>query len=168
MNNYLKKLSFLLTLSLALAFSCAGKKQISDEGKTSGIPSEQGMSEEGTSSDQGMGMGSMDKLARVYFDFNDATLRADAREALKNDAQVLKNNPNMNVSIEGHCDERGSVEYNLALGERRAESIKSYLTKLGISPSRMTTISYGEEKPLVYGHSEEAWSKNRRGEINPQ
>ena len=98
----------------------------------------------------------------VYFDFDDATLDYQAQELLKQKAMWLRDHPDANVVIEGHCDERGTNAYNLALGERRAESTKSFLVNLGISGTRMTTISYGEEKPVDMGQNEEAWAKNRR------
>jgi peptidoglycan-associated lipoprotein len=98
----------------------------------------------------------------VYFDFDDASLDFQAQEVLKQKAMWLRDNPDENVVIEGHCDERGTNAYNLALGERRAESAKAFLVNLGISSERLTTISYGEEKPLDPGHNEEAWAKNRR------
>ena len=98
----------------------------------------------------------------VYFDFDNATLDYQAQELLKQKAMWLRDFPDANVVIEGHCDERGTNAYNLALGERRAESAKAFLVNLGISDARLTTISYGEEKPLDMGQNEEAWAKNRR------
>lgn len=98
----------------------------------------------------------------IYFDYDKSNLRSEAQEVLKSKAGWLRDNPDVNVTIEGHCDERGTNAYNLALGDRRANSAKSYLIDLGISGSRLTTISYGEERPLVPGHNEEAWAKNRR------
>jgi peptidoglycan-associated lipoprotein len=98
----------------------------------------------------------------VYFDFDNATLDYQAQELLKQKAMWLRDNPDANAVIEGHCDERGTNAYNLALGERRAESTKAFLVNLGISGARLTTISYGEEKPLDMGQNEEAWAKNRR------
>jgi peptidoglycan-associated lipoprotein len=98
----------------------------------------------------------------VHFDYDKSNLRSDAQEVLKSKAGWLRDNPDVNVTIEGHCDERGTNAYNLALGDRRANSAKSYLIDLGIAGSRLTTISYGEERPLVPGHNEEAWAKNRR------
>lgn len=98
----------------------------------------------------------------VYFAFDDATLDYQAQELLKQKAMWLRDYPDANVVIEGHTDERGTNAYNLALGERRAESAKTFLENLGISAARMTTISYGEEKPVDMGQNEEAWAKNRR------
>ena len=101
-------------------------------------------------------------LKTVYFDFDKANLRPEAKELLKVNAQVLKDNPDVTVSIEGHCDERGTVEYNLALGERRANAARQYLVDMGVAAARIRTISYGEERPADPGHNEGAWAKNRR------
>ena len=104
----------------------------------------------------------------IYFDFDKSNLKPDAQEVLKRKATFLKANPNDNVLIEGHCDERGTNEYNLALGDRRANSAKKFLMNLGIAESRIRTISYGEEQPLDPGHNEAAWAKNRRCEFKLQ
>lgn len=98
----------------------------------------------------------------VYFDFDKYNLKPKAREILADKAYWLKKNPSVKIYIEGHCDERGTNEYNLALGERRANSAKMYLTSLGISPGRLGTISYGEERPIDPSRNEVAWAKNRR------
>ena len=105
-------------------------------------------------------------LETVYFDFDKSDLRQDARDVLSKNAEaLLKKIADAKVKIEGHCDERGSDEYNLALGERRAKSVAKYLTTLGIKADRISTISYGKEKPAVQGSDESAWSKNRRAEF---
>jgi peptidoglycan-associated lipoprotein len=101
-------------------------------------------------------------LKDVFFDFDQAVLREDARKVLADNAQWLRANPAAKVAIEGHCDERGSSEYNLALGERRARATREYLVAAGISESRISTISYGKERPFVLGHDESAWKWNRR------
>lgn len=101
----------------------------------------------------------------VYFAFDDYTLNNDAQSRLQGLADHLKATQGAVVQVEGHCDERGSIEYNLALGERRAQSVKSYLGQLGVEASRLSTISYGEEKPAAEGHDETSWSKNRRAEF---
>jgi len=98
----------------------------------------------------------------IYFGFDQSSLSADAQMILRRKAKWMRNNPGTSIIIEGHCDERGTTEYNLALGDRRAESVKKFLATLGLSVTRMATISYGEEKPLDPGHNEYAWSKNRR------
>ena len=101
-------------------------------------------------------------LKDIYFDFDKYTIRPGDAEILKAIAAVLKKYPSVKIQIEGHCDERGTNEYNLALGERRANSTKDYFLSLGISKDRLSAISYGEERPLDPGHNEEAWAKNRR------
>ena len=101
--------------------------------------------------------------ANIYFEFDRAELNPDARVVLGNMADWLTKNPDYFLRIEGHCDERGTNEYNLALGDQRAESAKAFLVDLGVQGSRLSTISYGEERPLDPGHNEEAWAKNRRG-----
>jgi peptidoglycan-associated lipoprotein len=101
----------------------------------------------------------------VYFDFDQATLSDLAKETLVRNAEWLRSNPQVRVQIEGHCDERGTAEYNLALGQRRAEAVRGYLASLGIDGSRLVTISYGKERPADPGHSEEAWARNRRVEF---
>ena len=98
----------------------------------------------------------------VQFEFDSAKLSMEAQEILRRKAEWLEENPRAKVIIEGHCDERGTNEYNLALGDRRAFSSKSFLVDLGISGSRLTTVSYGEERPLDLGADEDAWAKNRR------
>ncbi|HWW17068.1 MAG TPA: peptidoglycan-associated lipoprotein Pal [Candidatus Saccharimonadales bacterium] len=99
----------------------------------------------------------------AYFDFNKADVRADARDALTKTAEFLRNNPGIRVTIEGHCDERGSTEYNLALGDRRAGAVKQYLVSLGISADRISTVSFGKEKPFCTQSNESCWQQNRRG-----
>ncbi|MFZ2950496.1 MAG: peptidoglycan-associated lipoprotein Pal [Desulfuromonadaceae bacterium] len=102
----------------------------------------------------------------VYFDFDKSDLRQDARDVLsKNAAIILKSLADAKIQIEGHCDERGSAEYNLALGERRAISSLKYLTTLGVKAENLSIISYGKEKPAVVGSDEAAWAKNRRAEF---
>ena len=101
-------------------------------------------------------------LKPIHFDFDKYDIRPADTEILKGNSAFLKKFPNVKIQIEGHCDERGTNEYNLALGERRANSTKKYITSLGITADRVSTISYGEEKPMDPGHNEEAWTKNRR------
>lgn len=101
-------------------------------------------------------------LRDVHFAFDSYELDDEARAVLRENAEWLQENPREKVEIEGHCDERGTVEYNLALGAKRARAVKDYLTSLGIAAERMTTISYGEELPLCTEHTEECWARNRR------
>jgi peptidoglycan-associated lipoprotein len=99
---------------------------------------------------------------RVFFDFDSYVIRPDGEETLKKQAAWLFQYPQYNATVEGHADERGTREYNLALGERRASAVKNYLVALGIDPSRIQTISYGKERPEALGHDEDAWAQNRR------
>ncbi len=101
----------------------------------------------------------------IYFDFDKYNIRADQKKRLIANAEFLKRNPRLIVRIEGNCDERGTNEYNMALGERRAMSAKKYLVDLGIAAERIKIISYGEERPLNRGHDEYAWSQNRRDDF---
>ena len=99
----------------------------------------------------------------VFFDFDKADLRPDARQALNTNVQVLRSNGQLRLTVEGHSDERGTNEYNLALGERRAKAVRDYLVAAGIEATRISIISYGEERPFILGHDETAWRWNRRG-----
>jgi len=120
-------------------------------------------------SDDSVANRSLDDLNRdsplkpVYFGLDSADLDDVGRAAASANAEVLKRYSTWVVTIEGHCDERGTAEYNLALGERRATAVKTYLTSLGISPDRVRTVSYGKEFPFNPGHTEDAWNQNRRG-----
>lgn len=102
----------------------------------------------------------------VYFDYDRSDIRSEFYQIIKLNAKYLNNNPNAQVTVAGHCDERGSREYNLALGERRALSVKNALVVEGVNPSRINVVSFGEDMPAMEGHSESAWSKNRRAEFN--
>jgi len=101
-------------------------------------------------------------IQNIYFDFDKSSIRPDAREILKANAEIFTKNSAAQIVLEGYCDERGTAEYNMALGERRAQETKQYLTNLGIAASRMETVSYGEERPLDPGQNEAAWAQNRR------
>ena len=107
-------------------------------------------------------------LRSIYFDFDDSSLKSEARQGLRHNADVLLANPDLSVQIEGNCDERGSDEYNLALGMRRAEAAMRYLQDLGVDASRLDTLSYGEENPQVSGSGEAAWARNRRDDFQPR
>jgi peptidoglycan-associated lipoprotein len=104
-------------------------------------------------------------LKDVFFDFDKKTIREDQKAALNEDVAWLKANGQVKLTIEGHCDERGTAEYNIGLGERRANAVKAYLVGAGIAADRLATISYGKERPFVLGHDESAWKWNRRGHL---
>ncbi len=106
-----------------------------------------------------------ENMRKVFFELNKVRLTDESRAALRENAAWLREHPNIKVQIEGHCDERGTIDYNLSLSERRAISVRSYLSSLGIEPARIFTISYGEERPVELGHDEGAWAQNRRVEF---
>jgi peptidoglycan-associated lipoprotein len=118
--------------------------------------------------DEGIDSRSLDELNRnsplrpAFFLLDSSDLDDAGRSVVTSNVEVLKKNPQWVVTIEGHCDERGTAEYNLALGERRAAAVKTYMVSLGIAPDRLRTVSYGKEFPFDQGHTEDAWSKNRR------
>jgi peptidoglycan-associated lipoprotein len=103
----------------------------------------------------------------IYFDFDKNDLTKDSRETLRENVDYLKSNPDINIVLEGHTDERGTTEYNLSLGQRRALEVKKYYTQLGIAANRIATTSYGHEKPVDFRKNESGWAKNRRAETKP-
>lgn len=125
---------------------------------------------DGNADANGAGNQGDSSIRDIYFNYDDHTLSEEARSALSGNAAHLREMSAMRVTIEGHCDERGTVEYNLALGQRRADATRDYLVDLGVESSRVSTISYGEERPFEMGHEESAWSQNRRAHfrvVNP-
>jgi peptidoglycan-associated lipoprotein len=104
-------------------------------------------------------------LTRIHFDFDRSEVKPEYESTMRDNAAWMNSHSNTNVTVEGHCDERGSVEYNIALGDRRANSARRYLKNLGVSGSRLSTISYGEERPLCTEHDESCWWQNRRAEF---
>jgi peptidoglycan-associated lipoprotein len=109
--------------------------------------------------------GSSSRFSAIYFDFDRYNLREDAKADLKKNIAVMQQDEDLKITIEGHCDERGTVEYNLALGERRAKSARDYMVSMGVKANRISTISYGKERPIAFGHDEDAWAKNRRDDF---
>jgi peptidoglycan-associated lipoprotein len=105
------------------------------------------------------------EIAHAFFDYDQSDIRPDAREALTRSANFLRANPNVTIQVQGHCDERGSVAYNLGLGDRRANSAKDFLVSLGISADRITTISYGKERPFCTESNEDCWQRNRTAHL---
>lgn len=146
-----------VVLSLGLGFGCADDQPVEEAVQASGME---------TPAAPEMSTASIEDAAKtVYFAFDDYTLNPEGQDKLGLLAEYLKTNTAAVVQVEGHCDERGSIEYNLALGQRRAQSVKNYLVELGVDPSRVPTMSYGEERPAVEGSDEAAWEKNRRAEF---
>jgi peptidoglycan-associated lipoprotein len=139
-------------------------REAAEKAKQEEMAKQRAMEEENLKKEAMMKKEAMDAFMNedIHFDFDASTLTPAAQEILKKKAQWLQNNPEKMSTIEGNCDERGTNAYNLALGDRRAASAKAFLVDLGISASRLTTISYGEERPIDPGHNEEAWAKNRR------
>lgn len=153
--------ALLLTLSLSLSLvgcSSTGKKAGGNQSTSQSDAAENTAMDLNGSSDENTAGG----LSTVFFEFDSSTLTATAKSVLEQNAQFLKATQKVDIQIEGHCDERGGHQYNLALGERRARSVKDYLTALGVNANRITVISYGKEKPVSFGHDDQAWSKNRR------
>jgi peptidoglycan-associated lipoprotein len=142
------------------AFGCASKPKETTPASDTGSEWKDAPSTGDTS---GMSGKKLD-MQTVYFDYDRSEIRADQRDAMRTNAGKI-NEMSGNVTVEGHCDERGSEEYNLALGERRAEAVKRYLADLGVSSSRLSTVSFGESRPAVQGHDESAWRYNRRAEF---
>tara|TARA_B100000575_G_scaffold261363_1_gene234974 strand:- start:332 stop:850 length:519 start_codon:yes stop_codon:yes gene_type:complete len=150
--------------------ACATKPKDAADSSGSGSSSSDSSVEDGTISEtagSGIVKGSQEDLIvnvgdRVFFGYDSSDLDSDALELLQDQVAWLKQNSNVSVTIEGHCDERGTREYNLALGEKRAQAVKNYLIGLGISPDRVSTVSYGKERPAVVGSNDGAWAQNRR------
>ena len=163
---------FLISTFLILfVAACATKPKDSADSSGSGSSSSgSDVSAEGTITEttgSGIVSGSQEDLIvnvgdRVFFGYDSSDLDSDALELLQDQVAWLKQNSDVSVSIEGHCDERGTREYNLALGEKRAQAVKNYLIGLGINPDRVSTISYGKERPAVVGSNDGAWAQNRR------
>jgi peptidoglycan-associated lipoprotein len=164
-----------LALCLMLVFTIAScTKPKKDDGE--GAAESSGMSESAAPQladkdigldAQGSDSGNISGLDTVFFDYDKAALTSAAKATLKANADWIKANPKYTVQVEGHTDSRGSTEYNLSLGERRAKSVRTYLEGLGVEGKRLTVLSYGEEKPLAQGDSETAFSKNRRANFVP-
>lgn len=128
-------------------------------------PTDTGGFDSGPVDDRGVDEVPDAKLVTIYFDYDRAAIRDDQKSALRANANAIKAGSWSKVVVTGHCDERGSEEYNLALGERRANAVKQYLIDSGVRASRIDTVSFGESQPAVRGHDEGAWSRNRRGEF---
>lgn len=158
-------LKSLMGLALVFSISCAKKvkeDQAAGGGEAAGI-SQEAMNYNAAGSDSGEISG----LSTVNFAYDSSSLDSRARQLLKGNADWIKTNGKITIQIEGHCDSRGSVEYNLALGERRAKAVKDYLASLGVDSKRMTIISYGKEKLLEIGDTEEIHARNRRANFVP-
>lgn len=160
----------LMMVASVAVTGCAKKKKI-DEGATgiSGTGSEESLNESGSLGRYKRGLGPEEDgvLKDVHFAYDSYELDGTARDVLAANAEWLKENKRARTEIEGHCDERGTVEYNLALGAKRAKSVKDYLVSLGVASDRLSTISYGEELPLCRDASEQCYARNRRVHFVP-
>ncbi|MBU0942811.1 MAG: OmpA family protein [Proteobacteria bacterium] len=145
---------------------CSGKKASEQDSGLGQDPAAMGNAESLESQTTGIMEGrTSGPMLPVYFSFDDSSIRADQQPRIQVNADFLKKEEGVNIRVEGNCDPRGTREYNLALGERRALSAKKYLTNLGVSPDRITTVSFGEEKILLHGQDEMAWAQNRRDDF---
>jgi len=173
--------------SFALFVGGCSKSAVESEAmKPAAAEQEEGLTGTGMKADVGEGMGEVEPIDAtysepekftisegrtngpmlpVYYDYDKSNIRDDQKARVEGNADFLKANPKLDIRIEGNCDERGTNEYNMALGERRAQSAKKYLVNLGIPSHRIRTMSYGEEKPLLYGHDEYSWAQNRRSDF---
>ncbi len=152
------KFSILTMITLVIAACSSNPKNSQDGASLDGAINDGLTLELNGDSDSGKA----GPLQTVYFDFDSSSLKSKTRAVLEANALFLKENDNIDVQIEGHADERGGIQYNLALGERRARSVKDYLVAAGVSSSRITIVSFGKERPVEFGHDESAWAKNRR------
>ena len=151
----------LFPLCLSAFVACSQKSVKPDDNNavnTSDLPQGSTGSQDSPSSDAGNAMG----LQTVHYAYDSSLLSAEAKSTLKANAAILKSNPSVHVQIEGHCDQRGGIQYNIALGEKRANAAKHYLEDQGVADARITTISYGKEHLLDPAETEEAYAKNRR------
>ena len=167
------RFSLVTTFAAALLLAACSTPEDTSSSSTGSGSSGTGTTQQSTTSTApttvpGPAPGSQEDLTvevgdRVFFDYDSYNIRADQRGTVEALAAWLDTHPSVTLTIEGHADERGTREYNLALGERRANSVRDYLVALGINPARLSTVSYGEERPAVLGSSESAWAQNRRG-----
>lgn len=168
------KSAIVLTAIVFAVGACSSKKKTddvagtpgaSDTGSQSTTPQidSTAMSFDASGSDSGK----IDGLKTVNFEYDKANLTGDAKKKIQGNADWMKSHANVNMQIEGHCDERGSIEYNLSLGERRAQAVKNYMINLGVPANRLSIISYGKEKPIANGSTESDFQKNRRANFVP-
>jgi len=163
-----KQLGIVLLFSVfGLLAGCSSTTKEDDAGKNAGTDSTQGANLGGSGSATEMQGGQADALSKrvIYFEFDSSDVTSEAREIISAHAQNLEQNSGLSVVLEGHADERGTREYNVALGESRAKAVKQLLVVQGVRASQIQVISFGEERPAAVGHSESAWSLNRRVEL---
>ncbi len=163
----MRKLLIVLLVVPFLAACPSKPKQTDTDGVVTGADEKDGPGQALNFNPQGSDSGQIDGLHTINFELDKSIITASAKELLQQNAGWIKNNPKATIQIEGHCDERGSVEYNFALGERRAKATKDYLVGLGVEAGRLNVISYGKEKPIDKRDTEEAFVKNRRANFVP-
>lgn len=155
-------------VACAMVVGCKGKQTNSDANIQTSPTGNTALESTPLSFDPaGSDSGKIAGLVTVHFGYDKSSLDAGAKKDIATNVDWMKKNGNVKVQIEGHCDSRGTIEYNVALGERRANAVKAYMVSLGIAADRLSTISYGKEKPVANGDSEEAWGKNRRANFVP-
>lgn len=173
------KMKFIILLFALLAFGCASTFEeetdvppVEDQGtEATDATGDSGATTYGTEESSQTNISALDdpqsplSVRVIYFEYDSSDIRPEYRQTIEAHAAYLAANPSTNITLEGHADERGSREYNLALGERRADSVKRQMNLLGASINQIRTVSYGEERPAIEGHDETAWSENRRVEI---
>ncbi|MGD9949962.1 MAG: peptidoglycan-associated lipoprotein Pal [Desulfobulbus sp.] len=158
-------LATLVVLVLGLGLTGCSKKTVATAPQASGSEGA-GTTESLETEDTGIMEGrTSGPMVPVYFAFDSSQVEGEQVQRIETDADFMKKNPGVNIRIEGNCDPRGTQEYNLALGERRAQSAKSYLINLGVNSDQLTTVSFGEEKLLLFGHDEISWAQNRRDDF---
>ena len=163
------QLASVVVLALALG-ACASKKKTEDQagaGDTGTATAPQIESTPMNFDAAGSDSGKISGLETIRFDYDKSNLNSSAKKTLASNVAWMKSHAGTNLQIEGHCDARGSIEYNLSLGERRAQAVKAYMVGLGVAGSRLSVISYGKEKPLQQGDSEAAYAQNRRANFVP-
>jgi peptidoglycan-associated lipoprotein len=164
------KKNSIIVLALMVTAGCSSKSAVTpDQVTTNQAPTNQVTTNQASlltvpslPSGYGFDQWQTGALGDAFFEFDSSMLSTEAQEQLKQNGIWLESNAVKKALVEGHCDERGTSEYNLALGDRRAASVKEFLVRYGVSPSRLETVSFGEERPFASGHNEESWSKNRR------
>lgn len=155
-------------VACAMIVGCKGKQAQSDSNIETSPTGSTAIESTPMSFDaMGSDSGKIDGLVTVHFGYDKSSLDASSKKDIATNVDWMKKHAGVKVQIEGHCDSRGTIEYNVALGERRANAVKAYMVSLGVAADRLSTISYGKEKPIANGDSEDAWSKNRRANFVP-
>jgi len=155
-SGFFRRISLIIGIAAIISLvGCGGSKKKDEEG---GVPTAPSADENVGDSDSGRAMG----LQTVHFPYDSFILDDQAKSTISSNASILKDKADLKIQIEGHCDQRGGIQYNIALGEKRANATRKYLEDMGVAGDRMTVISFGKEKPIDTGTSEEAYAKNRR------